>query len=388
MNSEDKLIDETNHIYVDNKKDNKSKKKELTISTFFVLIVYEIVGLVGLFLTAYFGNFPNNFMNGDYSYQINDFIYDISQIFTSSINSIWYESFVYFVFLAIISIVILITTLIIAIIRKNSFKHKLVSISISLLYGLSFLGAGFASYVVTGTHRTNVSGQNPYQFIIFVMMFFVILVIMVNTVLFVLSLKRNTNIIEQVCVETNDNQISGENIVDNNIDINKKYYVLTEKDLFSNVNSEEENDEAEDFQKTTELIINDNLESIKHLNRLSFEEKLEKLSEDVQNKYFNICKEILSYGIKYRISNRYVSFRRKCVLYFRINIAGKKIKLYCNIDPSHYDSSPIPIVIVSNKKSYEHVPTMIKIKSELSYRRAIKLIQDTMNKHGISKVKL
>ena len=121
------------------------------------------------------------------------------------------------------------------------------------------------------------------------------------------------------------------------------------------------------------------------IQRVSFETKLKKANKDLKNKYQLIKNELLSYGVKSRVSFNGDTYRLHRVQYAFITLRGKSLKLYLKLDPKKYKDSPMPIKDESSKKKYESVPAVIKIKSDLSAKRAIALIADTMKEANISK---
>lgn len=112
--------------------------------------------------------------------------------------------------------------------------------------------------------------------------------------------------------------------------------------------------------------------------RLSFEERLELADQDLKDIYSEIKKYIEGYGIKARMSKTGESYRLHTVRYLKITIAGKKLKLYYNLDPNKYKDTPIPFQDVSDKKVYKDIPFAFKVKSDLSIKRAKKLIDDML----------
>ena len=65
-----------------------------------------------------------------------------------------------------------------------------------------------------------------------------------------------------------------------------------------------------------------------------------------------------------------------------MTIVGKHIRVYLNLDPNDYADSTIPVEPATAKK-YEDLPCLLRVKSDLSYRRAKKLVDDLMQKIGI-----
>ena len=121
------------------------------------------------------------------------------------------------------------------------------------------------------------------------------------------------------------------------------------------------------------------------IERVSFETKLKKSDKDLKKKYKILQDELLSYGVKSRISFDGDTYRLHKVQYAFLTIRGKSIKLYLKLDPKKYKDSPIPVKDESNKKKYASTPAVIKVKSDLSAKRAIALIDETMNEAKILK---
>ena len=121
------------------------------------------------------------------------------------------------------------------------------------------------------------------------------------------------------------------------------------------------------------------------IQRVSFETKLKKANKDLKKKYQLIKDELLSYGVKSRVSFNGDTYRLHRVQYAFITLRGKSLKLYLKLDPKKYKDSPMPIKDESSKKKYESTPAVIKVKSDLSAKRAIALIADTMKEANISK---
>ena len=117
--------------------------------------------------------------------------------------------------------------------------------------------------------------------------------------------------------------------------------------------------------------------------RLTFAERLLKSESDIHDLYNEIKNEILSYGVKSRISANGDTFRLHKKMYVRITVAGKSLKLYFALDPKDYANSTIPVQDASNKDMYQDIPLVFKVKSGLSVRRCKELIQDAMEKDGL-----
>ena len=117
--------------------------------------------------------------------------------------------------------------------------------------------------------------------------------------------------------------------------------------------------------------------------RLTFGERLLKSDEDIHALYNELKNEILSYGVKSRISSVGDTFRLHKKMYVRITVAGKSLKLYFALNPADYTNSTLPIQDASEKDMYKEIPLVFKVKSPLSVRRCKELIQDVMEKDGL-----
>lgn len=117
--------------------------------------------------------------------------------------------------------------------------------------------------------------------------------------------------------------------------------------------------------------------------RISFAERLLKADKVVKAHYNEIKSEILSYGIKSRVSNSGDTFRLHTKTYVKVVVAGKALKLYLALDPKAYKDSTLPIGDASKKGLYKDIPLVFKVKSELSVRRAKQLIGEAAAKDGL-----
>lgn len=115
--------------------------------------------------------------------------------------------------------------------------------------------------------------------------------------------------------------------------------------------------------------------------RASFETKLKNSEYDLRHKYYDLRDHIKSYGINNRISipGDTFSLHRERLAF--LTISGKHIKAAFALDPEEYKDSTIPFERNDSKK-FEDLPLSFKIKSDLSFRRALKLVDDMMAKKG------
>lgn len=120
--------------------------------------------------------------------------------------------------------------------------------------------------------------------------------------------------------------------------------------------------------------------------RVSFCERLLVVDEELLEIYNTLKNKLLSYGLNSRLSASGDTFRLHRQTFAKITVSGKKIKIYLALDPKDFQDSTIPFVDVGHKKSFEQIPFAFKVKSGLSIRRALELIEATMEKAGIVQV--
>lgn len=118
--------------------------------------------------------------------------------------------------------------------------------------------------------------------------------------------------------------------------------------------------------------------------RAKFETKLKKADKDLRHKYYDLRDYIKSYGVNNRISIPGDTFSLHRERYAFITIVGSKIKVYLPLNVQDYANTPIPVE-AANAKKYEDLPMVFKVKSDLSFRRAKKLIDDVMAAKGLQK---
>ena len=143
-------------------------------------------------------------------------------------------------------------------------------------------------------------------------------------------------------------------------------------------------EDGDEIEEVEEVQADGTVLKIKRKKRVPFETRLKKSVFDLRHKYYDLRDYIKWYGIKNRISIPGDTFSLKRKKYAFITIVGKHIKLYAAIDPERYEDSPIPVERATAKR-YEEVPCVLRVKSDLSYRRAKAIIDDVMAEAGIAK---
>ena len=143
-------------------------------------------------------------------------------------------------------------------------------------------------------------------------------------------------------------------------------------------------EDGDEIEEVEEVQADGTVLKIKRKKRVPFETRLKKSVFDLRHKYYDLRDYIKWYGVKNRISIPGDTFSLKRKKYAFITIVGKHIKLYAAIDPEKYEDSPIPVERATAKR-YEEVPCVLRVKSDLSYRRAKAIIDDVMAEAGIAR---
>ena len=139
---------------------------------------------------------------------------------------------------------------------------------------------------------------------------------------------------------------------------------------------ETEEDEDEEDGLMVNQIYGQTSSSMGKINRIDFDEKVEKASPDLKRHYNEIKNVIMKYrNVHSRISKAGDSFRCKGQKYVYMTIVGKTLKVYLALDPFSIDQNVYHHKDVSNKKKYQVTPTLLRVKSELSVKKTIKLIE-------------
>ena len=145
----------------------------------------------------------------------------------------------------------------------------------------------------------------------------------------------------------------------------------------------EEFEEDEAAEEQVEEAVVDVKTGTKKVIRRPFDEKMTKASAEIKDNYNILKNELLSYGVKSRLSHGSDTFRLRKEEYARITLVGKNLKLYLATDPKKYEGTTIPARDESKKKCFANTPTMIKVKSALSIKRAKMMIADLMEIKGL-----
>ena len=104
---------------------------------------------------------------------------------------------------------------------------------------------------------------------------------------------------------------------------------------------------------------------------------------DTKANYNEIKNELLSYGVKSRLSRGGDTFRLGGKEYAKIYLVGKTLKVYFALSPEDYKDSTYPIEDVGHRPNYAGMPLLFKVRSNLSVRRCKELIKAACEKDGL-----
>lgn len=116
----------------------------------------------------------------------------------------------------------------------------------------------------------------------------------------------------------------------------------------------------------------------------TFASRVLSADDELKENYNELKAEILSYGLKSRLSISGDTFRLHTKTYVKIVVAGKGLKLYMALDPNDYKDSTIPVKDAGHKNIYKDIPLVFKVKSPLSLKRAKSLIADVCTADGFT----
>ncbi len=115
------------------------------------------------------------------------------------------------------------------------------------------------------------------------------------------------------------------------------------------------------------------------IKRKTFSEKLKKSPADLKGNYKEIRKAAIEHNLKERISKNTATYHLGRKTYLKMSIVGKTLRCYFAVSKDEYDDTAIPLEDVSDKRAYQDTPSLLRVRSSLSMRRAVKLISDMMD---------
>ena len=118
--------------------------------------------------------------------------------------------------------------------------------------------------------------------------------------------------------------------------------------------------------------------------RKSFKSRLIQSGDKIKDYYGAIRNKLLSYkGVKARTSWSFESFNNKRVQCAKMNIRGKRLLVYLNLDTEMYNAKKYHFRNVKDKVKFADVPMLLKVKSDRGLKYVLELIEEMMNVLGI-----
>ncbi len=109
----------------------------------------------------------------------------------------------------------------------------------------------------------------------------------------------------------------------------------------------------------------------------TFEERLSSAELVVKQGYQTIRENLLSYKkVNERISKKAVSYRNGRKLLCKMTIVGKTLRVYLALNPNSYEVTKFFQKDVSDKKAYQEVPMLMRVRSGRAIKRVCTLITD------------
>ena len=128
----------------------------------------------------------------------------------------------------------------------------------------------------------------------------------------------------------------------------------------------------------------DFLDNLKKGPREPFMLRILKADLETKANYNELKNEILSYGVKSRLSRSGDVFRLHTKKYVKIFLVGKTLKVYLALNPEDYKDSTIPVEDVGFRPNYAEMPLLFKVRSGLSVRRCKELIKAACEKDNLT----
>ena len=120
----------------------------------------------------------------------------------------------------------------------------------------------------------------------------------------------------------------------------------------------------------------------------SFTAKMKQSDEKVKEYYSALKNALTSYKkVKSNVSWHADRFNCGRETVAKMNICGKTLCFYLALDPNdpEYKDTVYHQKDVSDKKAYENTPFMVKVKSDVGVKKAIRLIDSLAKKYGVEK---
>ncbi len=122
---------------------------------------------------------------------------------------------------------------------------------------------------------------------------------------------------------------------------------------------------------------------VPEIKKATFFEKLQNIDPDLKQKLETIRKKACEYDCSERLSIKGDLYSAHRVRLLFIQLSGKHIKLNLALNPDDYQDSVLPVERNSSKK-LEDTPMLFRVRSDLSCKRALSLVEEVMKKNDVA----
>ena len=177
-------------------------------------------------------------------------------------------------------------------------------------------------------------------------------------------------------------------ICEEGFDVDQSLLEACRRDLGKYYPAEFENVEELAVMDATAPVIADEIETPaptgpKFLPSPTFAQKMMKADELLQDRYDELKNYALRFKkLKSRLSKKFDSINQGRLHFVKLSVAGKTLKLYLNMDISTTDPK-FHCKDMRDKKTYETVPVLLRIKSGRAVKYAKILIDQCAEVHGL-----
>ncbi|MDR0832081.1 MAG: uL15 family ribosomal protein [Bacillales bacterium] len=115
----------------------------------------------------------------------------------------------------------------------------------------------------------------------------------------------------------------------------------------------------------------------------SFIFKVRNSDEEIKARYAEIKNAIMAYSkIKAKLSKACETFKKGVNVLVKMNLIGKTLKVFFNLDPDAYPYTKYYQVNVGDQTKYKQTPFCLRVKSERGVKYALELVEEIMEQNN------
>jgi len=151
---------------------------------------------------------------------------------------------------------------------------------------------------------------------------------------------------------------------------------------------ESDNELEDDDDEEDDLLTVIDGRSVQFRYRKSFKSRLIQSNDRIKLYYSEIKNKLLSYkGVKARTSWSFESCNKGRIQCAKLNIRGKALLVYLNLNTENYNENKYHFRNVGDKVKFADVPMLLKVKSDRGLKYVLELIEEMMRVLGIPEAK-